>query len=144
MNGMFNNSRGLGDLAKHLHIAHCINDHNLDFVSISETGRRDFSQHLLDRLSGGADFEWTSQPPRGRPGGILLGVRSDTMEILARSSGDYHIKLHIHNRADNFTWSLVTIYGAAQDEFKADFLRELVNLAKDNPYLMIIGGILIC
>jgi hypothetical protein len=66
------------------------------------------------------------------------------MEILARSSGDYHIKLHIHNRADNFTWSLVTIYGAAQDEFKADFLRELVNLAKDNPYLMIIGGILIC
>jgi hypothetical protein len=66
------------------------------------------------------------------------------MEILARSSGDYHIKLYIRNRADNFTWSLVTVYGVAQDEFKADFLRELVNLAKDNPYPMIIGGILIC
>jgi hypothetical protein len=66
------------------------------------------------------------------------------MEILASSCGDYHIKLHIRNTADNFTWSLVTVYGAAQDEFKADFLRELVNLAKDNPYPMIIGGILIC
>jgi hypothetical protein len=29
--------------------------------------------------------------------------------------------------------------GAAQDNFKADFLRELVNLAKDNPHPIIIG-----
>jgi hypothetical protein len=100
-------------LAKHLHIAHCINDHNLDFVAILETGRRDFSQRLLDRLFGGVDFEWTSQPPRGRSGGILLGVRTDTMEVIARSGGDYHIKLHIRNRADNFTWSLVVVYGSA-------------------------------
>jgi hypothetical protein len=62
------------------------------------------------------------------------------MEVLARSSGDYHIKLHIRNRADNFTWSLVAVYGAAQDEYKAAFLRELVNLAKDNPYPILIGG----
>jgi hypothetical protein len=102
MNDMFSNSRGLRDLAKHLHISHCINDHNLDFVAISETGRRDFSQRLLDRLSSGVDFEWTSQPPRSRSGGILLGVRSDTMEVIARSGGDYHIKLHICNRADKF------------------------------------------
>jgi hypothetical protein len=60
MNGMFKNSRGLGDLAKHLYIAHCINDQKLDFFAISKTGRRDFSQRLLDRLSGDADFEWTS------------------------------------------------------------------------------------
>jgi hypothetical protein len=74
MNGMFNNSRGLEDLAKHLHIAHCINDHNPDFVAISETGRRYFSQTLLDCLLGGIEFEWTSRPPHGRSGGILLGV----------------------------------------------------------------------
>jgi hypothetical protein len=73
-------------------------------------------------------------------GGILLGVWRDTMEVIAHSSGDYHIKLHIRNRADNFTWSLVAVYGAAQDEYKAYFLRELVNLAKDNPYPILIGG----
>jgi hypothetical protein len=100
-------------LAKHLHIAHCINDHNLDFVAISETDRRYFSQRLLDRFSGGVNFEWTSQPPRGKSGGILLGVWSNTMEVLAHSGGDYHIKLHIRNIVDNFTWSLVTVYGAA-------------------------------
>jgi hypothetical protein len=62
------------------------------------------------------------------------------MEVLDRSGGDHNIKLHILNRADNFKWSLVAVYGVAQDEFKADFLRELVNLAKDNPYPTLIGG----
>ena len=31
-------------------------------------------------------------------------------------------------------------YGATQDDFKADFLRELVNLAKDNQHPILIGG----
>lgn len=32
------NSRGLGDLAKHLYIAECNSEYNLDFLAISETG----------------------------------------------------------------------------------------------------------
>jgi hypothetical protein len=140
MNGMFSNSRGLNDLAKHVHIADCCRDHNLDFVAISETGKRDYSSSLLNHLSGGIDFEWVSHPPRGRSGGILVGVRADTMEILASSDGEFHIKLHVRNKADNFTWSLVAVYGAAQEEFKADFLCEMVNLAKDNPHTILIGG----
>jgi hypothetical protein len=95
MNGMFANSRGLDDLAKHLHFADCIRDHSLDFLAISETGRRDFSQSLLNRISGGIDFTWLSCPPRGRSGGILLGVKTDSMEVLAHSVGEYHIKFHI-------------------------------------------------
>jgi hypothetical protein len=141
MNGMFANSRGLGDLAKHLHFADCIRDHNLDFLAISETGRRDFSQSLLNRISGGIDFTWILSPPSGRSGGILLGVRSDTMEVLAHSMGEFHIKFHTRNRADNFIWSLVAVCGAAQEDSKAAFVRELVNLAKDNPHPMLIGGI---
>jgi hypothetical protein len=62
------------------------------------------------------------------------------MEVLASSDGEYHIKLTICNKVDNFIWDLVVVYGAAQDAFKADFLRELVNLAKDNPHQIIIGG----
>jgi hypothetical protein len=62
------------------------------------------------------------------------------LEVLDHSDRDYHIKLHIQNQADNFTWTLVTVYGAAQEEFKADFLRELVNLAKDNTHPILIRG----
>ena len=43
------------------------------------------------------------------------------MDVLASSDGEFHVKLHIRNKADNFTWTLVAVYGAAQDEFKADF-----------------------
>ena len=102
MNGIFANSRGLGDLAKHLHFAHLVRDHNLDFLAISESGRRDFSQNLLNRLSGGLDFAWFSRPPRGRSGGILLGVKTESMEVLAVSDGEFHIKLHVRNKSDNF------------------------------------------
>lgn len=38
MNGMLINSRGLGDLAKHLNIAQHVADHRLEFVAIFETG----------------------------------------------------------------------------------------------------------
>ena len=53
---------------------------------------------------------------------------------------DFHIKFHIRNKPDNFIWSLVAVYGAAQDEHKAAFLRKLVNLAKHNPHPILIGG----
>ena len=122
MNGMFLNSRGLRDLAKHTRIADSIRDHHLDFVGISETGKRDFSVSLLNCLSGGVDFTWISRPPRGRSGGLLLGVRNDTMEVLASSDGEFHIKLHIRHKVDNFIWSLASVYGAAQDEHKPNAL----------------------
>src|SRR6266511_3982976 len=140
MNGMFMNSRGLGDLAKHLHVADCVRDHDLDFVAISEAGRRDFPVHVLNRLSGGLEFTWHCLPPRGKSGGILLGVKTNSMEVLAFSDGDFYIKCHLRNKADNFTWSLVAVYGAAQEAHKSAFLHDLVNLAKDNPYTILIGG----
>ena len=59
------------------------------------------------------------------------------MDVFASSDGEFHIKLHICDKADNFTWTLVAVYGAARDEFKTDFLHELVKLAKDNPYLFL-------
>ena len=123
MNDIFMNSRGLGDLAKHLNIAQYVRDHKLDFLAISKTGRRDFPVSVLDRLSGGMDFTWHSIPPRGRSGGILLGVLSDSMEVLAYTSGEFHRKFHIRNKAYGFIWSLVVVYGAAQEERKAAFLR---------------------
>ena len=115
-------------------------DHKLDFLAISETERRDFPVSVLDRLSGGMNFIWHSIPPHGRSGGILLGVLSESMEVLAYTSGEFHIKFHVRNKADGFIWSLVAVYGAAQEEHKAAFLRELMNLANDDPHPILIGG----
>lgn len=143
MRGMFWSSRGLSDLAKHKHVGDCVREVGLDFVAISEAGRRDFPVYVLDHLSGGFDYTWHCIPPRGRSRGILLGIQTTTMDLLAFSIGEFHIKFHLRNRADNFTWILVIVYGAAQDENKSAFLRELVNLAKDNRNPILIGGTLI-
>jgi hypothetical protein len=62
---MFENSRGLKDLAKHLHIAENISEHCLEFIAISETGKQNYSVSFLNRLSGGEDFAWISRPPPG-------------------------------------------------------------------------------
>jgi hypothetical protein len=48
-------------------------------------------------------------------------------------------KFHICNKVDNFTWTLVVVYGAAHVKHKTDFLRELASLAKVRVGLIIIG-----
>ena len=74
MRGMFWNSRGLSDLAKHKHVSDCVREHELDFVAISKVGKCDVCPHVLDHLSGGFDYTWHSLLARGSSGGILLGI----------------------------------------------------------------------
>ena len=54
---------------------------------------------------------------------MLLGIKAESIELLDRSDGQFHIKFHIPNKSDNFIWSLVAVYGAAQEEHKAAFLK---------------------
>ena len=99
-----------------------------------------FQRRELDHFSCGKDYEWHILPPSVRSGGILLGIHSTYLELLSTSKGEYHIKFHLRNKSDNFIWSLVAVYGAAQDEFKAAFLKELVNTCRENPHPMLLGG----
>jgi hypothetical protein len=63
MKGIFWNSRGLGDLAKHNFLSNLSKEQHLNFIAIMETGRRDFSDSTLRHLCGGVDFLWHSMPP---------------------------------------------------------------------------------
>jgi hypothetical protein len=38
------------------------------------------------------------------------------MDVLASSNVELHIKFQFRNKADSFTWSLITMYDAAQEE----------------------------
>jgi hypothetical protein len=103
MKGLYWNSRGLLDLAKHRYIAEVIKESNLDFVAIMESGKRDMQRSNLIRLLGGVDFIWHRLPPQGRSGGILLGVNAAVLQISMIVEGDfYFIKFHLCNKSDNF------------------------------------------
>jgi hypothetical protein len=140
MKGMFWNSRGLSDLAKHRYIADAIKERNMDFVAIMESGKQGMQRVNLNRLLGGADFIWHCLPPRGRSGGILLGINAAVLQLSMIVEGEFFIKFHLGNKIDNFKWILMVVYGPAQEEFKIDFLSELVRTCQQNPLPTLIGG----
>jgi len=140
MKGIFWNSRGLSDLAKYRYVSDAIRDNKLDFIAVMETGKQDMSRANLNRLSGGADFVWHCLPPRGRSGGILLGINAIGLDVSLIVEGEFFIKFHLRNKNDDFKWILMAVYGPAQDDFKSAFLSELVRTCQQNPMPTLIGG----
>ena len=140
MRGIFWNSRGLRDLAKRRFLADASLEHHLDFIALSETGRSNFTNQFLATLSGGLDFDWHCLPPRGRSGGVLLGVKCETLEVRSVVMGEFAVKFRVRSKADGFDWALVAVYGAAQPELKPDFLADLVRICGNEQLPLLVGG----
>ena len=140
MRGIFWNSRGLKDLAKRRFLAEAALEQRLDFVALSETGRDNFAPQFLSSLVGGIDFDWHCLPPRGRSGGILLGVRCDSLEVRSVVMGDFAVKFRVRSKVDGFNWALVAVYGAAQPELKPEFLADLVRICGSEQLPILVGG----
>jgi exonuclease III len=128
------------DTAKHLFVKEAIREHKLDFIALLETGRSNFSIPFLNQLAAGYNFSWFCLPPHGRSGGIVVGINSDTLQVLKVDTGDFCVKLHIKCKRDGFEWIMVSVYGAAQDTHKAEFLAELVRTCESKTLPMLVGG----
>src|SRR5436190_22337909 len=107
MKGLFWNSRGLVDLAKYRYIANAVKENNLDFIAVMETGKQDLSRLTMTRLSEGVEFIRHCLPPRGRSGGILLGIKASSFDLSLIVEGEFFIKFHLTNKSDQFKWILV-------------------------------------
>jgi exonuclease III len=140
MKGIFWNSRGLSDLAKARFLRDTSREQNLDFITLLETCKKDFSQETLNNFSGGRNFVWHWTAPHGRSGGILLGVNLDAMDVGGIDDGDFYVKFKLRDRKSDFKWVLVAMYGAAQREFKEAFLTELVHSCRNERLPLCIGG----
>ena len=121
LKGICWNSGGFGDTAKHLFVKEAISEHKLDFIALLETRRSNFTIPFLNQLGAGYNFAWFCLPPHGRSRGILVGINSDTLQVLKVTTSDFCVKLHIKCKRDGFKWVLVPVYGAAQDAHKAEF-----------------------
>ena len=95
MRGIFWNSRGLRDLAKSTFLYDTSLEYDLDFMALLETNRKDFSNEILTTFCGDKDFIWHWNPPKGRSGGILLGINAITIDILDLWQGEFSIKVHL-------------------------------------------------
>jgi hypothetical protein len=50
------------------------------------------------------------------------------------------VKFDLCNKNDSFKWALVVVYGPAQDDQKANFLAEMVNMCSQEVLPILIGG----
>ena len=78
-------------MAKYRYISEAISENKLDFIAVMvmETGKKDMSRANLNRLSGGADFIWHCLPPKGRSGGILLGINNTIVDLFFIVEGEF-------------------------------------------------------
>jgi hypothetical protein len=56
MKGVFCNSRGLGDLAKHRFLAELVKEEQINFIALSEPGRDEFPDHILKNMCARRNF----------------------------------------------------------------------------------------
>ena len=81
MKGVFWNSDGFKDPKKSGYIFDPTKEFDLSFIAISETGRKQFSNSFLKNLCAGWDYIWHCKEPRGRSGGILMGIDLSVFDI---------------------------------------------------------------
>jgi exonuclease III len=140
MKGIFWNSRGLGDLAKHEYLEGMVKEEQIDFIALMETGRDQFSDVTLKNLCGGKEYIWHCMAPHGHSEGILLCVNLTVYDTGAIGEGDFYVKFTLRNKNDGFKWSLFAVYGPAQQQDKELFLTEMANVCSKETLPYIIGG----
>ncbi|XP_062193487.1 uncharacterized protein LOC133896859 [Phragmites australis] len=113
---------------------------NLEIPDTEETHRNDFVQTDLNHFCGDRDFGWHWSSPRGRSGGILMGVNLSLFEVIDIFEGEFHVKFHLKCKDDGFQWILMAVYGAAQPEYKELFLTELVHACSNLTLPIMVGG----
>jgi hypothetical protein len=140
MKGLFWNSDGFGDIAKHFFAKQTLREEKLDFISLLETGRSNFSVPFLKNLANGLDFSWFCLPPHGSSGGILVGINNMSLQVGTVETRNFCVKLHVRCKHGGFEWVLVPVYGASQDSHKAEFLAKLARMGDSGSIPALIGG----
>src|SRR3954469_22742540 len=98
MKGMFLYMRGFGKDFKRSFIRDQIAEKKLEFIGLLETMKSDFSPNELHNLCGGRNFIWNWSPPRGRSGGILVGVSGDNFFVEQTEIREYFVRVLIFDK----------------------------------------------
>jgi exonuclease III len=140
MKGIFWNYNGFAYFKKYRFLSDLTKGKRLDFIALSETGRATFSPNILSTICAGRDFIWHCMAPRGRSGGMILGIHLLTFDIGEIEEGEFLIRFKLRHKEHDFKFNLISVYGPAQVDQKANFLSELVWVYSKDTIRIIIGG----
>jgi exonuclease III len=136
---MFWNVRGLGMMHKRGLILKHILQEGLDLVAVQETIRQDFSDKELKDMGGCNSFIWYWIPARGHSGGLLLGAKTEDVELEDVQKADFFIGALVRNRLTNFRFWVLNIYGPAQHEISGDFIQEISGFCSNEELPIVMG-----
>jgi exonuclease III len=69
-----------------------------------------------------------------------MGINNCTLNVSKVETGDFCVKLYVKCKNGGFEWALVPVYGAAQDDHKAEFLAELARMGESDSFPILLGG----
>ena len=140
MNGVFWNCRGAGKKGMTTCFSDIIKDHSLDFIGLQETRKKEILPKFLCKVDPSNRFAWNWVPSIGKSGGNLCGIKKETLEVVSWTVGKFCLQATLFDINLKCVWALITIYGAAQDDKKEEFLCELASMCSHLQVPYIVGG----
>jgi hypothetical protein len=107
---------------------------------LTKDRRPSFSQHTLNTICVGRDFIWHCMAPKGRSGGMILGVHLLVFDVGDVEEGEFFIRFKLRHKEDDFKFNLIVVYGPTQADRKSNFLSELVRVCSKDTLPVVIGG----
>jgi hypothetical protein len=99
-----------------------------------------FTDSYLEALSGRKQFCWNWLPSKGSAGGILLGVNKDVFEVENWVIREFSVSCDVVDKNGGFKGRITTIYGAADDSRRQEFIEEIHCMLNRRKEPTIIGG----
>jgi hypothetical protein len=77
------------------------------------------------KIDPGNNFFWKWVPSVGKSGGILCGVKNDSLYVNAVKIGRFMLQFVLWVKSKKCNSRLIVVYSAAHDDMKMDFLTDL-------------------
>jgi hypothetical protein len=104
MKGAIWNIRGVGKKGAIGCVKDLIVDYTLDFIGLLETIKKDYDNSFFRKLDPNNIFFWKWVPSIGRSGGILCGVRNDSLEVNAFKAGRFMLQFILWDKSKKCNW----------------------------------------
>jgi hypothetical protein len=92
MIGCLWNSRSVGKHGMATCIKDMMLDYSLDFIGLQETMKKDYDQSFFRKIDPGINFFWKWVPSVGKSGGILCGVKTESLDVNAVKIGRFMLQ----------------------------------------------------
>lgn len=134
------NMRGFGARGRCALLKDYLRKVKIDIIFLQETIRQSFTCAELDSLDPSDKFDWEWIPVNGQSGGMLLGVRTSTLQVGAIDLKEFLINAFIYHFASKVRFQFVGVYGPADHSRSGAFLNELEQQISSMRFPVIVGG----